>query len=110
MMDVVVGMVSFVPTFLWGGSVMFGTVVIAFAVITFVDLILSTFGWIATRKAYVLEQRLLEEYREQRDQMRTHRKEIRARIEEERGKWRVRRKAWKARKRELQQKYFRTDT
>ena len=109
MMDVVVGMVSFVPTYFWGASVMSGTVLLAFAAITSIDLIMSTFGWIATRKAYVLEQRLLMEYRDQREQMRMRRKQMHQRIEEERSKWRVRRKAWKARKRELQQKYFRSE-
>ena len=100
MMDVVVGMFSFAPTFWWAMGTDMNAIVVAFVAITGLDLVISSFGWVATRKAYVLERALLDEFREKRDSLREHKRELKGRFEDERKRWRERRKLWKTRKRE----------
>jgi hypothetical protein len=99
-MDIVVGMTSLVPTFIWAGDQTFQTVVVVFAAITVIDLILSTFGWIASHKANVLERKLKTEFKERREQLRDRRRLIKQRIADERAKWRARRKEWRAHKKD----------
>lgn len=99
LMDVVVGMASLVPTFIWAGDQSFQAVVVAFAAVTAIDLMLSTFGWMASHKAHVLERKLIAEFEQRREQVRERRRLIKQRIAEQRAKWRERRKDWKARKR-----------
>ncbi len=104
MMDVVVGMTSFAPTFYWSMTVSWDTVLLAFIAVFTVDLMISTVGWVATRKAYVLEHRLRMEFEERRAQVRERRRSINARITKERGKWRERRKQWKARRKAVRER------
>ena len=100
MMDVVVGMFSFAPTFWWAMGADSSTIVLAFIAITGIDLVISSFGWVATRKAYVLERALLDEFREKRESLREHKRELKDRFDDEKKRWRERRKLWKTRKRE----------
>lgn len=69
-MDVVVGMASFVPTFFMLAPLLPAEQVASiFWLVLAVTLVLSAFGWRASRKAAVLERKLRMEYLSQRARM-----------------------------------------
>ena len=61
-LDVVVGMASFTPTFFLLPSVPKSNAILIFGAVLILDAVLSFFGWQASRKAYVLEQNLRAEF------------------------------------------------
>lgn len=80
-MDVVVGMVSFVPTFLlFSPTRGESTFILAFGVILTLNIMLSALGWYESQKAAVLEAHLRRELAEQKRKF----KESRARAKERR--------------------------
>ncbi len=72
-MDVVVGMTSFTPTFLLAPRVSPSQLIFIFGIILTIDIILSTLGWSASKKAAVLEQNLRRELEEQKQKFRARR-------------------------------------
>lgn len=73
-MDVVVGMVSFLPTFLFVAPSLSGAAFILVFGITFtVNITMAAFGWLASRKAIELEIRLRQELKEQREKFKARR-------------------------------------
>jgi len=69
-MDVVVGMVSFTPTFLYLVPALSGNAFFfVFAVILTINVVLSAFGWHASHKAALFEAKLRTEYEERRMRM-----------------------------------------
>ncbi len=80
-MDVVVGMLGFVPAFFslapaLSGARFWG----AFAALLIVNIVLAAIGWIASQKAAELEKRLRARYERERDLIRERRKKFRARF------------------------------
>ncbi len=62
-MDVVVGMVSFLPTFFLFAPPLPETVfILVFGFVLTANIVMSVFGWIASQKAAVLEKHLRERY------------------------------------------------
>lgn len=57
-MDVVVGMASFVPVFFFSGGLAANVFILAFGFTLTVNIAMATLGWLASRKAEALEQRL----------------------------------------------------
>ena len=94
-LDVVVGMVSFTPTFLLSPVFAREYVVTTFVIVLVVDAVLSYFGWRASQKATVLETKLRTEFGKEKERFavrrarfseRLHRRRaerLRARIERE---------------------------
>lgn len=74
-LDVVVGMLSFTPTFLLAPSVPRTYLVVTFVIVVIADTILSYFGWLASRKASVLESKLRTEFEKERERF-TRRKQV----------------------------------
>ncbi|TSC62986.1 MAG: hypothetical protein Athens041674_357 [Parcubacteria group bacterium Athens0416_74] len=69
-MDVVVGLVSFVPTYLWLIPVLTPEQAYAtFALVLTVNIIVSILGWMASRKAAVFEENMRIEYRKERERV-----------------------------------------
>jgi hypothetical protein len=67
LMDVVVGMLSFVPIFFFLAPSIPHIQVLGGLIFTLLlDAILSSFGWMASRKAATLEEKMRLEYRQQR--------------------------------------------
>lgn len=66
-LDVVVGMVSFTPTFLLAVLLTRDQIIVMFVVIAAVDIVLSVFGWRASQKAAVLEETLRSEIEKERE-------------------------------------------
>ena len=83
-MDVVVGMTSFVPTFFFVPMMPQTVFILTFGLIFTVNVVLATFGWLASRKADVLEARLRLELTEQRAKFAARRARRRARRLEKR--------------------------
>ena len=80
-MDVVVGMVTFVPTYLWlVPALVGGAFWSVFAIIFAVNIIMAALGWIASRKAAVLERELRARYREERARAHARTKKLRKRL------------------------------
>ena len=65
-LDVVVGMISFIPTYLLASRFDVVSVVAIFVVVVVIDVILSFAGWRASQKAAVLEVRLRAEFERER--------------------------------------------
>jgi hypothetical protein len=62
-MDVVVGMVSFLPTFFLLAPRLSGTLLIfMFGIVLTANVVVSVFGWIASQKAAALEERVRARY------------------------------------------------
>ena len=57
-MDVVVGMMSFVPTFFFSQRLPTTFFILVFGPTVTVNVVMATLGWLASRKAEALEQRL----------------------------------------------------
>jgi len=57
-MDVVVGMMSFVPTFFFSQGLPTTFFILVFGPTVTVNVVMATLGWLASRKAEALEQRL----------------------------------------------------
>lgn len=69
-MDVVVGMTSFVPTYIFLAPPLAGRgFLIAFSCTLALNCTLAFFGWKASRKAYRLERKLRQEYEHKRAQL-----------------------------------------
>ena len=77
-MDVVVGMVSFVPTFFLVQGTSSTVFILAFGFVLTVNIVLATFGWLASRKAEEFEQKLRSEFQMQRERLRGQRARLRA--------------------------------
>lgn len=88
-LDVVVGMTSFTPTFLLLPSVPQGWAIGAFAVVVVLDSVLSFFGWLASHKAAELEKTLRAEFEKERERFARRREAVK------RG-WRKRRDRWRS--------------
>ena len=70
-MDVVVGMVSFLPTFfILGPSLSRAPLFFVFGIVFIVNIVMSVFGWRASQKAAVLEKRLRARYAVERARLR----------------------------------------
>jgi hypothetical protein len=66
-MDVVVGMTGYLPAFfLLAPGLSEATLILTFGLVFFVDVVMSAFGWRASRKAAELEKRMREQYAIQR--------------------------------------------
>ena len=76
-MDVVVGMVSFVPAFFLVQGLSGSDFILAFGLVLTVNIVLATFGWLASRKAEEFEQRLRSEFMAQRERLRERRVRLR---------------------------------
>jgi hypothetical protein len=77
-LDVVVGMASFTPTFLFAPSLTTEQAVAALVAVATIDAVLSWFGWRASHKASVLEATMRTEYQEQMARLRTRRRKLRS--------------------------------
>lgn len=77
-MDVVAGMVSFVPVFYfvqgWSGYYF----ILVFGLIVTLNIVLATFGWLASRKAEEFERKLRAEFLAQRERLQKQRVRLRA--------------------------------
>lgn len=83
-MDVVVGMVSFLPVYFFVAPELHATwFILTFGFILTANVVMSVFGWIASQKAAALEVRLRERYEKRRAllrERRAHRQALRSRI------------------------------
>ncbi len=62
-LDVVVGMVSFLPSFFFLAPPLPGTLfILVFGFVLTANVVMSVFGWVASRKAIVLEKYLRDKY------------------------------------------------
>lgn len=87
-LDVVVGMASFAPTFLLLPGISRPWAIGTFIVVLFLDGVLSFFGWLASHKAATLEKSLRAEYAKEKER-------FAARREKMRTKWNMRRARWR---------------
>jgi hypothetical protein len=87
-LDVVVGMTSFAPTFLLTPHVREPYVIIVFVTVAALDAVLSFFGWQASQKASVLEGKLRAELIRERERFTVRRQAITRNIRHRRDKWR----------------------
>ncbi|MCR4325882.1 MAG: hypothetical protein NUV59_03725 [Patescibacteria group bacterium] len=81
-MDVVVGMMSFAPTFLYFTPILSGDMylyIVVFGIVLAVNIALATFGWLASHKAAVLEEKVRTEYEQRIEKLRARRARKRAR-------------------------------
>ena len=92
-LDVVVGLTSFTPTYFLSAFLSTIDAASIFLGVTLVDSVLSWFGWIASKKAAVLEAKFRLELQEQAVKLREKRDEIQEKLHERR----TRKKAKKAR-------------
>jgi hypothetical protein len=66
-MDVVVGMASFLPAYFFlAPALSTSTLILVFGIVCTVNVVMSIFGWYASQKAAVLEKRVREKYATQR--------------------------------------------
>mgnify|MGYP001575281865 CR=1 FL=1 len=77
-MDVVAGMVSFVPVFFIAQGLSGSTLILVFGIVLTANIVLATFGWLASRKADEFEQRLRSEFASQRARLRERRVRLKA--------------------------------
>ncbi len=77
-MDVVVGMVSFIPTFFLAQGVSGPYFILGFSFVLALNVILATIGWLASRKAEEFEQKLRSEFMAQRERLKERRAQFRA--------------------------------
>lgn len=87
-LDVVVGMASFTPTFLLLPGVPRVWAIGVFIAVLILDCVLSFFGWLASQKAAQLEMSLREEFERERARFMVQREKLRAR-------WQTRKERWK---------------
>jgi hypothetical protein len=87
-LDIVVGMASFTPTFLLLPGVPRTWAIGAFVVVAALDSVLSFFGWLASQKASQLEASLREEFERERVRFVTQRDKLRARWQTRKTRWR----------------------
>lgn len=87
-LDVVVGMTSFTPTFLLLPGIPTGWAIGAFIAVVVLDSVLSFFGWLASHKASVLETTLRAEFEKEKHRFVLRREAVRR-------SWRKRRDRWK---------------
>ena len=76
-MDVVVGIVSFVPTFFLVQGLSGSYFILAFGLVLTANVVLATFGWLASRKAEEFEHRLRSEFMAQRKRLKEQRVRLR---------------------------------
>ncbi len=69
-MDVVVGMTSFTPAFFWNETLTLSTSILACGIILTASISLATLGWMASRKASVLEAKMHAEFDAQIEKLR----------------------------------------
>lgn len=82
MMDVVLGMTSFIPTFFYLAPLLPQTdLIIPFASILAANVILAALGWFESKKASALEAKMRTEYELNRARMLARRDKLRARLE-----------------------------
>ncbi len=86
-LDVVVGMISFIPTFLLAPRFEMGVLVYACVVVVAVDGVLSYFGWKASKKAAVLEARFRAEFIKEQQKMRARKSALRESLQSRRRRW-----------------------
>lgn len=84
-MDVVVGMVSFVPAFFAIQGVPSSSLILTFGLVLTANVVLATFGWLASRKADEFEKRLRSEFEVQRERLRGQRARLRTAIKRRRA-------------------------
>lgn len=89
-MDVVVGMVSFTPTFLLAPRLSETEFILVFGAVLTLDAVLSTIGWSASQKAASLEKKLRAELASQKEKFKARREHRIARRLKRHGK----RKFW----------------
>jgi hypothetical protein len=87
-LDVVVGMTSFTPTFLLLPDVPRGWAIAVFVVVVVLDSVLSFFGWLASHKAAVLEKNLKAEFEKERERFAQRREAVRRRWRHRKDRWR----------------------
>ena len=83
-LDIVVGMASFAPAFLFSSYFTYYELVLAFAGITIADGVLSFFGWRESQKAAVWEAKMHHEFIEQRAKMKERREKLKGRFRKDR--------------------------
>jgi len=84
-MDVVVGMASFVPAFFLVQGLSGPSLILAFGLVLTVNIVLATFGWLASRKAEEFEQKLRSEFMLQRERLKERRARIRTAMKRRRA-------------------------
>jgi len=84
-MDVVVGMVSFIPTFFLMQGVSGPYFILGFSLVLALNVILATVGWLASRKAEEFEQKLRSEFMVQRERLKERRARIRTAMKRRRA-------------------------
>ncbi|MEK7156514.1 MAG: hypothetical protein AAB790_01780 [Patescibacteria group bacterium] len=84
-MDVVAGMVSFVPAFFLVQILSGSALILAFGIVLTVNIVLATFGWLASRKADEFEHRLRNEFVAQRERLRGQRVRLRTAMKRHRA-------------------------
>jgi len=92
-LDVVVGMTSFTPTFLLLPQVSRTYAITAFIVVVILDTVLSYFGWLASHKAFVLEQAMRTEFEKEKARFTKGRNVVREKWQTRRARWKKRREA-----------------
>ena len=85
-LDVVVGMVSFMPTFLFAARLNISQALALLAVVGITNVVLSSIGWWESQKAAVFEKKLRAEITEQKIAMKRRRSERKRRRRERRAK------------------------
>lgn len=103
-LDVVVGMVSFTPTFLLAPQFGDTQVFIVAVMVLALDAVLSFFGWRASQKAAVLEATLRAEFAKEKARFNVRRARFTARLNERRALRLIKRLEREAKKRETPQK------
>ena len=69
--DIVVGMVSFLPTFFYLAPPLTRTwFILVFGLVLTANVVMSVFGWVASQKAAVLEKHMRARYARQRERLR----------------------------------------
>ena len=86
-MDVVVGMVSFAPTFYLFPRVSPDLALRIFVITAITDGMLSWFGWRASYKAYIFETRVRAEFEKQKDKMKESGTKLKRKLHSERDQW-----------------------
>jgi len=83
-MDVVVGMISFTPTFFLFPRVSSSHALLIFAFTAVADAMLSWFGWSASHKAYIFEKRVRAEFQKQKGRLEEGGAKLKRRLKQER--------------------------
>ena len=84
-MDVVAGMVSFVPTFFLTQGLSGSSFILAFGLVLTANVVLATFGWLASRKAEEFEQKLRAEFMAQKERLKEQRVRLRTAMKRRRA-------------------------